>query len=62
MTDTVLALEGLSVSLPAQAGAGEHGFVLAVELVAVAVALGDLVGAVGLGGEGAGLEDAGPGT
>ncbi|MCU1222775.1 MAG: hypothetical protein JWQ42_868 [Edaphobacter sp.] len=34
----------------AEAGSGEDGFVLAVELVAVAVALTDLCGAVGLGG------------
>ena len=39
----------------AKAGAGEDGFVLAVELVAMAVALADLGCAVGLGGEGAGL-------
>ena len=35
----------------AEAGAGEDGFVLAVELVAMAVALGDLGCAIGLGGE-----------
>ena len=44
----------------AEAAAGEDGLVLAVELVAVAVALGDFGGAVGVGGERAGLEDAGP--
>ena len=36
------------------------GFVLAVEFVAVAVAFGDFGGAVGVGGERAGLHDAGP--
>ncbi len=46
----------------AEACAGEDGFVLAVELVTVAVALGDFGGAVGLGGEGVGLEDAVPGA
>ena len=46
----------------AQAGSGEDGFVLAVELVAVAVALGDFGGAVGGGGEGIGFHDAGPGS
>ena len=46
----------------AQAGAGEQGFVLAVEFVAVAVAFGDFGAAVGLGGQRAGLEHAGPGA
>ena len=47
----------------AQAAAGEQGFVLAVELVAVAVALADFgCAAVGAGGERVFLEDAGPGA
>src|SRR3954454_18467410 len=46
----------------AEASSCEDGFVLAVELVPVAVAFGDLGCAVGLGGERAGLEDAGPGA
>ena len=43
-----------------ETAAGEDGFVLAVELVAVAVALADFGGAVGLGGQGVGLHDAVP--
>ena len=47
----------------AQAGAGEQRFVLAVELVAVAVALADFgCPAVGAGGQRVGLQDAGPGA
>ncbi len=46
----------------AEACAGEDGFVLAVELVAMAVAFGDFGCAVGTGGERAGFEMAGPGA
>ncbi len=46
----------------AEACAGEDGFVLAVELVAVTVALADFCFAVGVGGEGVGLHDAVPGS
>src|SRR5260370_20313387 len=46
----------------AEASAGEDGFVLAVELVAVAVAFAYLCDPVGLSGEGAGFEDAVPGA
>src|SRR5580692_984347 len=51
-----------SASGDAEAGARESFFVLAIEFVAVAMALGNLQRAVGLGGEGAGIEFAGPGA
>jgi hypothetical protein len=46
----------------AKACAGEDGFVLAIELVTMAMALADLGLAVGVGGEGVGLHDAVPGS
>src|SRR5258708_36071413 len=45
-----------------EAGAGQNFFVIAIEFVAVAVALADFEFAVGAMGEGAGLEVAGPGA
>src|SRR6202035_3546634 len=46
----------------AQARGGKYPFVIAIELVAVAMALADFELAVGFGGERAGLEFAGPRT
>src|SRR5271156_3881051 len=49
-----------SASGDSETGAGQGFFVLAIEFVAVAVALGNFQGAVGFGREGAGLEFARP--